>query len=246
MPLLHAGRTGEQGDKGNKMSKDAYDHITTEERKMDVQMEQEMRMPRKANQKRHAIELWKRIINHYKSDKTIAAFELMNENYGGVLGTEFLYRKLRSVDPSRMLLLWELPQPVCTGWKRVMFGPHLYDVRGQDDERVIEESIAKYKGDADSYGFPLFVGELHVFGEEMQARKSLQYLLRRLNEENIGWAVWTWKGWDVGDWAFERIGCGRRVDIANDSAEQIAMCWKHLSKEATSNQGLVNAVKPHL
>ena len=59
---------------------------------------------------------------------------------------------------------------------------------------------------------PYFVGEFHVGGSEAESRKAVAYMLEQFDAHGVGWAKWSWKGVDNGDWCESFDGAaGSRV-----------------------------------
>ena len=177
-----------------------------------------------------------RSVSDHAGEPTIAAFELINEPNGGAWGCEFLYAALRDVDPFRLFLIWNHPvgsMSKCTA--RAMYGPHLYPAASPDSARVqreIDDEVHRMANFMSEAKVPYFVGELHVnthaAGAEAQARKCLAHMLGALNAQSVGWAKWSWKGVDVGDWACVNLGQYARVDASHDPLEQIREVWAGL------------------
>lgn len=123
-------------------------------------------------------------------------------------------------------------------------GPHIYDIEGpsrRDDDVVIRKHLASYREVKAETSLPVFVSELHVFNDEGNEEvefDSTRFLLRQLIDLEVGWAMWTWKGVEVGHWALELVGCGRDVDVGKDSVAQIEDCWRNLMIDAKSNDKL--------
>jgi hypothetical protein len=175
--------------------------------------------------------------------------ELINEPNGGAWGSKFLYKALRKVDPDRLFLIWNHPESELASWRNVIFGPHVYDIDPLDGEKGqigVAKHVEEMCGYRERCGAPYCVGELHVNTKEgvteAAARQSLRQLLHRLNERDISWFRWTWKGVDVGDWAC--VHCPRSVcvDVLHDSYEQIEAAWSQAAGGHT-NEPMLEALR---
>lgn len=226
------GRTSRGGEDGEAVRKAAYDMLTKEDEVG----------PRARQQRQHAVHIWRGIIEHFKNCGTIAAFELINEPYGGVYGAGFLYKALRHVDKKRLFLVWEEPVPETQDWMNVTYGPHLYEFRGdnaQADSQAVAERLKGMASTREDFQVPYFVGELHCFTEgEEEARRATAVLLEGMNQMGMSWAMWTYKGVDVGDWALVWVSDELRVDVWHDSADRIRDCWSQLQAKQHHNTGL--------
>ena len=226
------GRTSRGGEAGEAVRRVTYDMLTKEGQAG----------PRVRQQRQHAVHIWRGIIEHFKGRGEIAAFELINEPYGGVHGAGFLYQALRHVDKRRLFLVWEEPVAETQDWKNVMYGPHLYEFRGEDaqaDAHAVRQRLQSMVSRREEFQVPYFIGELHCFTEgEEEARRATAVLLHGLNQLGMSWAMWTYKGVDVGDWVLVWVGDDAKVDACNDSADRIRQCWSQLQTKQQPNTAL--------
>ena len=226
------GRTSRTGEAGEAVRSRAYDLLTKEGETGS----------RARQQRQHAVHIWRGIIEHFKGCAAIAAFELVNEPYGGVHGAGFLVRALRHVDKKRLFVVWEEPVEETREWTNVLYGPHLYEFRGSNaraDCHAIAERLQGMAQTREGFQVPYFIGELHCFTEgEEEARVATAELLRGLNALGMSWAVWTYKGIDVGDWALVWVSDAARVNACEDSAERIRECWSQMQEKQHDNTAL--------
>ena len=87
------------------------------------------------------------------------------------------------------------------------------------------ESYIKY-----GYNVPFLVGEFHLHSKT-DFRNGVALMANR----KIGWADWTYKGVDVGNWAYRIYGKEFSVDLENDSFDRIMNIWKSMGNFRNSN-----------
>ncbi len=197
----------------------------------------------RAAQREHSITLWKEVLQHYKGNATIAAFELLNEACAGTWASMFLYDALRELDSDRIFMIWGDPMEQTANWYNVMYGPHVYELTGpsfDDDKEKIDAHIAEMETQKSEYNVPYYTGEFHLFnGNKDDHAKAQEYLLRQYAEHEISWSKWTYKGVDIGGWALVNYRGEARVDLANDSYESILQTWQSLSTIKTYPNSLL-------
>ena len=193
----------------------------------------------KAKQRAHAIELWRRVLRHYRGEAAVAAVQYLNEPNGGMRGSEFLFKALADEDPGRLVIAWGHPEADGGEWGNVAFGPHIYDAKGRStgaDHAAIAREMAAIDGARRALDVPFFVGEFHVFGDDKaRSRAILAHLLREMNTRDVSWTKWTWKGVDVGDWALVNVKRAARIDASEDSFEAIADAWAGMGAGEANN-----------
>lgn len=138
--------------------------------------------------------LWKEMAARYRGRASVAAYDLMNEPWGG---TEeqlrdlmaVLYDDVRSVDPDHIVVLPGhysgidfYGDPAAKGWTNVIFTMHFYPGFfgwGRPDPYVhrdfLEGGLLEWKARMDRLRTPLFIGEFNVVsrkagGGEMMRR----------------------------------------------------------------------------
>ncbi len=193
------------------------------------------------------VALWEAIATRYKDRKIVAGYDLLNEpegtqKYTGVMQWSFfdkLYKAIRQIDQNHVIIMesvWEtknLPNPALYKWENVCYSYHNY---GWDDINDFEyqkgftdQKIADYQKVRKSYEVPLFVGEFTLFGNV----ESWQYALNAYEENNVNYAIWTYKvhtGGGNSSWGVY-CGGGEKVDVASDSYETIKTKWGGESTE---------------
>ncbi|NCA66535.1 MAG: hypothetical protein EOM87_00570 [Clostridia bacterium] len=207
-------------------------------------------------------ELWVRVAEHYKDNKWVAGYDLLNEPEGtpGALMTkntphwayyDRLYNSIRLIDSNHMIIMegvWEinsLPDPVLFGWTNVCYELHFYQWNNSNS-LVAQQNFLMTKillNEICNYNVPLFIGEFTFFDNQA----SWEYALSLFNEKGWSWALWTYKvmGADS-SWG---LYCGENRTLnnsvtASDSEEVIAEKWSRLStsEHFTPNQWLIDVI----
>lgn len=204
------------------------------------------------------VELWETVAARYRDRDIVAGYDLLNEpsgtfGYTNVVQFSFydrLYEAVRKVDPDRMLIMeavWEakdLPDPAnkLFGWENVCYSYHNYCWgEGENDFEVqkafVDKKLADYA--ALSYDVPKFVGEFTCFG----LKEGWEYTLNAYEEAGISYAIWTYKtvgDAGMGNWgAYSKImSDSEKVDVLNDSYEEIAAKWSSLGTSGFTKTAL--------
>ncbi len=192
------------------------------------------------------IALWEAVATRYKDRKIIAGYDLLNEpegtmHYTGLIQWNFynkLYKAIREIDLNHIIFMeavWEtnnLPVPSLYGWENVSYSYHNYgwdDINNFEYQKSFTDTkITDYLTTRQIYLVPIFVGEFTLFGNV----ESWRYALNAYEENNIHYAVWTYKvhtGGGNSSWGIY-CGGGEKVDVETDSYEEIMASW---SKEST-------------
>jgi endoglucanase len=143
------------------------------------------------------IAIWKSIAARYRSRKTIAGYDLINEpappsDEALISLYQRIIQTIRAEDPSHLIFLEGsrfstdfslFEKPLC---QNQAFSPHMYTWFGDDRKKKLTE----YQSLARKHNTPLWVGE---FGENSyEMIRSTVEMYNRCPEIN-GWAFWTWK-----------------------------------------------------
>ncbi len=194
------------------------------------------------------IELWKKVASRYKDKDIIAGYDLLNEPEGNHGYTNYvqwnfydkLYEAIREVDENHVIIMeavWEtnsLPPPASYKWENVCYSYHNYGWDKTNDfeyqKEFTDKKVSDYKEVRNYYQVPTFVGEFTLFGNV----DSWKYVLNVYEENNINYAIWTYKVYTQSGFSSWGIYCGggEKVDIANDSYDTILNKW---SAESTLN-----------
>lgn len=192
------------------------------------------------------IELWVEIAQRYSGNPVVAMYDLLNEpmcdvssyieknNLSTVSLFDRLYKAIREVDGDHIITmeaiwrLYNLPAPWMMGWSNVVYQLHLYN-NTDFGFRLLLFTAQLYP-----YNVPLYVGEFKSLGSA-----TWDTVLGNMNYWNYSWTLWTYKGtgWgaETSDW-FLYGGNAQvdRVDILNDSKEEILRKWGEKIKTENS------------
>lgn len=183
------------------------------------------------------IELWTEIAGRYSGNPVVAMYDLLNEpmcdvesyieknNLRTVSLFNRLYKAIRAVDGDHIITmeaiwrLYNLPAPWMMGWSNVVYQLHFYN-KTDFGFRLLLFTAQLYP-----YNVPLYVGEFKSLGSA-----TWDTILGNMNYWNYSWTLWSYKGtgWgaETSDWYLYGGNAGiDRVDVLNDSYEEIARKW---------------------
>jgi hypothetical protein len=195
-----------------------------------------------ASQRQLAATLWQAVAHHFKGNTTVAAFDLINEPTGsaGNILQDTLYKAVRSKDPDRMVIMESVSASAASmNWTNVIYSYHEYNVmgsNGDDNESTYaqdQKTMAKWQ----SFPVPVFVGEFMAQPES--DNQTLDVLLASFNQNRYAWSNWTYKGVNVGNWAFYNHGQGMRVNVNSDSFDTIKTKWSNMGTPS-ANQAVLS------
>ncbi len=182
------------------------------------------------------VELWCSIAERYKDNKTVCAYDLLNEpqNNGGYDGEyswtaeseeavtrtnkayDTLYKAIREIDKNHIISfegIWSttvLPNPDEMGYENMLYQLHLYD----SDKGMIRYRVKELKTSRKDWGVAVVVGEYNNHECEEYAQK--QYA-----KNNISRIKWNYKTYNAGEsWGIFNKDV-ERIDIKTASYEEI-------------------------
>lgn len=182
------------------------------------------------------IELWTTIANRYKDNKTVCAYDLLNEpqNNGGYDGDynwpsesedavsrtnkvyDALYKSIRAIDKNHIISfegVWSttvLPDPNEMGYENMLYQLHLYD----SEKGMIRYRVKELKTARKDWDVAVVVGEYNNHECEEYAQK--QYA-----KNDISRIKWTYKTYNAGEtWGSFNKNV-ERIDIKTASYEEI-------------------------
>ena len=182
------------------------------------------------------VELWCAIANRYKDNKTVCAYDLLNEpqNNSGYEGDyswiaeseeavsrtnkayDLLYKAIREIDKNHIISfegVWSttvLPNPKDMGYENMLYQLHLYD----KDKGMIKYRVKELKTARKDWGVAVVVGEYN--------NGDFEYYAQKLYDKNdISRVKWTYKTFNVGEqWGIFNKDVDR-IDIKTASYEEI-------------------------
>lgn len=182
------------------------------------------------------VELWSTIAERYKNNKTVGAYDLLNEpqNNGGYEGDytwaaesedavsrtnkayDTLYKAIREIDKNHIISfegVWSttvLPDPNEMGYENMLYQLHLYD----RDKGMIKYRVKELKTVRKDWGVAVIVGEYNNGEYEYYAQK--QY-----DKNDISRVKWNYKTYNAGEqWGIFNKDV-ERIDIKTASYEEI-------------------------
>ena len=182
------------------------------------------------------VNLWCAIAERYKNNKTVVAYDLLNEpqNNGGYEGEyswaaesedavsrtnkayDILYKAIREIDKNHIISfegIWSttvLPDPDEMGYENMLYQLHLYD----SEKGMIRYRVKELKTARKDWGVAVVVGEYNNHECEEYAQK--QYA-----KNHISRIKWTYKTYNAGStWGIFNKDV-ERIDIKTASYEEI-------------------------
>ena len=194
------------------------------------------------------VELWCAIANRYKDNKTVCAYDLLNEpqNNGGYEGNynwaaesedavtrtnkayDILYKAIREIDKNHIISfegVWSttvLPNPQEMGYENMLYQLHLYD----SEKGMIRYRVDELKTARKDWGVAVVVGEYNNHECEEYAQKKYE-------KNDISRIKWTYKTYNAGNtWGIFNKDI-ERIDIKTATYEEIITFIKENTKTET-------------
>ena len=182
------------------------------------------------------VELWRAIAERYKDNKTVCAYDLLNEpqNNGGYNGDynwaaesedavlrtnkayDTLYKAIREIDKNHIISfegVWSttvLPNPNEMGYENMLYQLHLYD----SEKGMIRYRVDELKTARKDWGVAVIVGEYNNHECEEYAQKKYE-------KNDISRIKWTYKTYNAGEtWGIFNKDV-ERIDIKTATYEEI-------------------------
>ena len=196
------------------------------------------------------VELWTTIATRYKNNKTVVAYDLLNEpqNNGSYDGDytwapeseeavsrtnkayDILYKAIREIDKNHIISfegVWStsvLPNPNEMGYENMLYQLHLYD----SEKGMIRYRVDELKTARKDWGVAVIVGEYNNHECEEYAQKKYE-------KNDISRIKWTYKTYNAGDsWGIFNRDV-ERIDIKTASYEEMLEFIKANTKTNTFN-----------
>lgn len=196
------------------------------------------------------VELWSVIAERYKDNKTVCAYDLLNEpqNNGGYDGDyswsaeseeavshtnkayDTLYKAIREIDKNHIISfegVWSttvLPNPQEMGYENLLYQLHLYDSK----KGMIRYRVDELKTARKDWEVAVVVGEYNNHECEEYAQKKYE-------KNDISRIKWTYKTYNAGEtWGIFNKDV-ERIDIKTASYEEIITFIVENTKTQTFN-----------
>ncbi|MBE6819068.1 MAG: glycoside hydrolase family 5 protein [Ruminococcaceae bacterium] len=212
------------------------------------------------------LDLWQGIARHFKDNRWVAGYDLLNEPEGKPDGLteqvqwdyyDRLYKAIRAVDNNHLLLMescWDadhMPDPHNYGWENIAYEYHYYNWENGNDLSSMK-SFLRYKSKLERkynkwrYQVPVFIGEFTFFDNPDCWRYGLEFF----EKHGMSWAMWTYKGQVHSDWVLYQ-GTERNADTVvtpQTDYEKAMRIFKSTQTEKafSENTQLVKILKEYL
>jgi glucan 1,3-beta-glucosidase len=199
--------------------------------------------------------LWEKIVERYKDRPSIAAYDFLNEPWGGTHEgltaiIDRLYESTRAIDPDTMIIIPGFydgidfyGDPRDKGWTNYMFTMHFYPGFfgwGRADWPVhaffLNEGIYEWKERMDKLGVPLLVGEFNVVLKKAGGGEMMRRYYDRYEKWNWPATMWSYKvltkkgGFEKGGWGMvSNANAIKPINVQELSREQIEEEFKKLA-----------------
>lgn len=181
--------------------------------------------------KTHTAILWKEVANHFKDNKAVLGYDLLNEPTGswGDHVMDLIYDSIRSVDTNHLISI-EWTDPDTVRWKNVIYQDHYYALSAPtlaQNQQIFNDVYVPSLNEHNALNVPFYVGELHTFNSD----STLEWLLSELCARNVHWSPWTYKTVNMWGWGMiNTMPNNVSVNLNTDSYNTILSKW-----EATGN-----------
>lgn len=184
------------------------------------------------------IEFWTRLAQHYRNNRNIVGYDLLNEPTGA--GDDYnrlwdfydeLYNAIRAVDQNHIIVMegiwdWDtLPDPRWFNWENVVYEFHYYNFGFDEDldahKDFLDQKILANITKQEEYNIPIMIGEF----SGMSLRNTWGYYMQNFNLHRWSWAFWTYKyQFSPSQWGlYLNADYNDELDLNNDSLETIRL-----------------------
>lgn len=143
--------------------------------------------------------LWRAIAEHYRGNRTVAGYDLLNEprrrphRYGGRVNFDYydrLYRAVRKVDSDHLIFIECFSFPVNGarigryGWKNICIEYHIYNLTPFSQKTCLRfyKALHNWMG----YRTPVYIGEWNAYGRKKDWQTYFAYF------DAMGWSFTSW------------------------------------------------------
>lgn len=164
---------------------------------------------------KHASELWNAFSGHFVGEPAIAGFDLLNEVYPDFNTFDIMYQTIRATDPNRIVVIEAGDWAQMTSgqisrhekWTNVVWEPHFYTTRYNDGVDTTDLASLEYVEQTLAQNTSLTGAAVPVYvGEFKEEPSTLPTLLQTFNQNGWSWTPWTYKAFNIGDWALLNYG----------------------------------------
>lgn len=202
-----------------------------------------------AENRQHTLNIWREIARRYRDEKTVAAYDLLNEprrapyKFTGKAQFDFydeLYRAIRETDKNHLIMMecFTFPthgvSPKKYGWLNVAYSYHIYNLAPITQTMCLYfyRALTNLKG----YDVPIIVGEWNAWNKKADWQKSMDFF------DRSGWSYISWtyktnkhlykrrKDRTAHCWGIFELDIPP-VDISSATYEEIKCVWGSVSTE---------------
>ncbi len=213
------------------------------------------------------VDLWKYVSNHYKDNKTIAMYDLINEPRSRKLVSDKtvwnvydkIYKVIRENGDNHNIALegiWSfsrLPNPKKYSWENVTYSYHFYNwFTGKGLSNNMFYTYQDLSNFGRNYEVPVYIGEFTFFDDE----KSWKTGLKLYDERHYSWTLWTYKmpvegSWWTNSWGIinlynyddEASKGWHKVNVSTATYDEIKACFLATNLSNTSSIKYSNTYK---
>jgi len=197
------------------------------------------------------VDLWKFVAEHYKNEKIIAMYDIMNEPRSINFKTDKdcwdvfdrVYKGIRSVEQNHVISMegcWDfstLPDPADYNWVNVCYQYHWYNWYTKFLPYELFYCYQDLSNIGRHYNVPVFIGEFTFFEDDAAWQKGLSLF----EDRHYSWTCWTYKknitGYDNDSWSvynYKTVENETRIDITTCTREELLECFRKCN--TTNNQ----------
>ncbi len=197
--------------------------------------------------------LWTETAKRYKGRKSVVAYDVFNEPYGGTHEGQIkvmkkCYEAIRSVDPETMILahghtdtFTHYGRPEENGWKNVGYQLHFYPgLFGNGEPTVLThqkhlQSIDGWAKITKEWNVPFLVGEMNVVFKRAGGAEMMRRTYDLHEKHNWMTTMWSYKVFGEGGFKDDHWGMVTNagplppLNLSTDSYEKIQAWFKGLS-----------------
>ena len=219
-----------------------------------------------AENEQRTVALWEAVAAHYKDNRFVAGYDLLNEPEGQPGGLtqkaqwdfyDTLYKAIRAADSEHLLFMeacWDadhMPDPHTYGWENVVYEYHYYNWDNGNDLKSMKSYFSykaglEFKLNTLKYQVPVLIGEFTFFDNPECWRYGLEFM----NAHEMSWTMWTYKGMVQSNWVLYRGAVRSAENVVTPQTEYAAAqrIFQNLQtdKSFSENTELTDLIKAYL
>jgi endoglucanase len=205
--------------------------------------------------KERTVDWWKTVAERYKGHPAIAGYDLLNEAMSAEMDDlvelyDRLYREIRAIDPSRVLIMEDgllgfhrLPRPLDMGWSNVVYSLHYYPQNTADAFSAATKDLHRINRSAMYFGVPCYIGEFNSIQLDRGGASSFLRFIEAFDYFGWSWTFWSYKKMEANrdiNWGLTGYRADSfRINLFQDSFEQIREAFRALRTERLGTHPLL-------